>query len=57
MKKIKAYMNVNEFKENPVMKESIDKNIFNFRYSHPSDQYQQNIKFQIKFNKNEETSY
>ena len=38
MKKIKAYMNVNEFKENPIMKESIDKNIFNFRYSHPSEE-------------------
>ena len=38
MQKIKAYMNINEFKENPMIKEAIDKNIFNFRYSLPSEE-------------------
>ena len=62
MQKIKAYMNINEFKENPMIKESIDKNIFNFRYSLPSDSCRISLKNnnqylnKSNFNKNEEMS-
>jgi hypothetical protein len=39
MQKIKTYMNFNEFKDNPVIKESNEINMFKYRYSLPSEDF------------------
>jgi hypothetical protein len=39
MQKIKTYMNFNEFKDNPVIKESNEINFFKFIYSLQSEDF------------------